>query len=124
MSLPDRPSALIRAALEALEIQERKHVVRPGLWKEKVDTHVYLSLTGCVMVQNDLHYDTDTETWRKLCAIDCFERGNLFGAYSCLRGWSEPSIPNRVRVTPYNVDHKQFKNDLRGISDRLRLHGD
>lgn len=141
--LPDKPSALIRVALEDLEKCEKdpRYEINMGRWHERTltdeDNPDSAKCAVCfagVVVANRLGLTPDEtfrfkafdyETRSKLLALDEFRCGCWRIALAHM-GINEPSEPleiNPFEIAIYRQDPAQFKTDMRALADLLESKG-
>jgi hypothetical protein len=136
--LPDKPSALIRVALEDLEKCEKDERYRIYM----ADYHLATSngpclvcLAGVVLAKTigipptetygptRLAADGNLDNARKLYALDLFRCGSIKAALSDLRIPHPDGLPNHHGVTDYDRNPAQFKTDMRAMADLLESEG-
>lgn len=129
--LPDKPSELIRVALQDLEAVENdsRYSVDMDVWHEP-DTYTtcYVCLAGSVIAkslgapathsQNPDHYPYSVE--RKLRALDWLRAGFIKEFLECLRCPLPESLPDE---TDYIYYGENFKEALLDISAILEAEG-
>lgn len=134
VTLPDKPSALIRLALADLAKCERspKYKINMAWWlkgPDAADTVCKVCLAGAVMAQTlRLKVESDKEIMpisgsddgRKLSALDWLRQGGVNSACNNL-GIQSP-IENRS-ITPYNNDSKLFRKQMRALANDLAKAG-
>lgn len=135
-TLPDKPSALIRLAIEDLEKVEKMktRVVDMGCWhqpRRDVIDFCYVCLAGAVMDQTlkvdqkkDLKpYDFEYDTKKKLYALDSFRRGCILAAFKMLRINLPEHVEEERPITKYDDDKEAFKKDMLAMADYLENQG-
>lgn len=131
ISLPDKPSALIRLALRDLEKVERSR-------RYKVDMDVYhvpnghcrVCFAGSVMAYtlkvakdfNSIDAFFLPES-KKMHALDAARRGDIECLFEYLGTPKPKKLPDYVRVSYYDQDPKLFKRDMRKMATLLAKHG-
>ncbi len=132
--LPDKPSELIKVALEDLKKVERskKYEVNMGDWHEPNGV-CSVCFAGAVMVKTlDCNYKKSFEShdfkrniYIKLEALDGFRRGWIRMALADMHISPNryPGLINNVSVVNYKDSPLQFKRDMRGIVMMLEKAG-
>jgi hypothetical protein len=135
--LPDKMSALIRLALADLEKAEKDpyHLIRMHSWHEYEAGYCHVCLAGAVMAGTlkvpasltvtPKHFDTDTS--RKLLAIDAMRDGNVDEAASWI--YNDGALEERGRgmdrdIAAYRANPLQFKRDMARLADDLEAIGE
>lgn len=129
--LPNKPSELIRKALEDMEQVEKMPGYRIDLetWHDPSREVCEVCLAGATMVVAGLPKDefirpndTDDEINAKLCALNEFRDGYIYGGLYQL-DIEDEKLMQFMDVTEYSVDPNQFKEDMRSIADYLESNG-
>jgi hypothetical protein len=126
--LPDKPSELIRVALEdmrALE-EDTRYRIDMGAWHHPGPVFCHVCAAGAVMARRlgvgpatkTSPSDFDDETSRKLFALDCFREGQVL--IGLIRLDIAPgNYPLDVRITPYEVHREAFYRDMEALAAML-----
>ena len=140
-SLPDKPSELIRAALQDLSAIENNpsYVVNMEVYHTPYkddDNRCHVCLAGSVMAnrfkENPLRQlfpiIYDTVIFSKLVALNEFRLGNIFQGLCVLdifdaRMLFDSPLPVKWDITPYEVNPLNFKYDMYTLADRLDKEG-
>lgn len=135
ISLPNKPSELIRVALEDLEKTEadERYIINMAFWHRPTSDlqKCHVCLAGAVLAQRSgaSHYDDlselrfVSEVRAKLFALDDFREGSLHSGLRKLDGPCPTSIPEHKVIAPYEDDPAQFKSDMRGLADMFAEEG-
>ena len=134
--LPDKPSAVIRLAVDDLEKCEGDE--RYGIDMSEWHLPTYMNgkcmvcLAGAVMSQtlgfdlndySDPDFIDDINTRKKMFALNDFRTGHIAYALDRL-GFNLPfEILARIDVAEYEDNPTQFKSDMRAMADMLEAHG-
>lgn len=135
MSLPDKPSELIRLAIADLEKVEKRpdlYTVNMDMWhrpRRGPRETCAVCLAGAVMagslkIPSDhemLPANFSVDTRDKLRALDLFRFGAVSPAAREM-GYQTKLTGNR-RVTPYEVSPYDFKMDMLGMADAFESEG-
>jgi hypothetical protein len=135
--LPNKPSKLIRAALEdlaACEADPRYKVTMKACWHTPVDGKCKVCLAGAVMAKRlyapsdrditTLNYAYDPHTRKRLLALDDFRSGNIrAGLNHCLIP-VEFKFPDRLPIPDYNKKRPHiFHTAMSALADLLEVNG-
>lgn len=130
-TLPDKPSELIRLALDDLAKVERskRYVVNMNGWHEP-NGRCAVCLAGAVMAQhfgaspkqNMFPSDYHEETCGKLQALDHFRLGWADDGIDCMDLEPNDSVTNRD-IPGYSDDRPGFKRALRKLAKDLEKEG-
>jgi len=129
-TLPDKPSELIRLALDDLKKCEKSKKYKIDMWKwHESNGECAVCLAGAVMAQTlkvkrkrDIvpsHFPEDIKN--KLMSLNFLRQGYIDLALREL-GLNTPSWATPFIVTQYKMDKKQFKQDMRKLADYLEEH--
>ena len=132
--LPDKPSDLLTLALADLKKVERssKYKVAMSKWHmPTADGACAVCMAGAVIAKTleverfkertPSAFETDTE--KKLCAIDYLRRGDLTVALYVL-GFDHPRfLVGAIDVVDYQDDPQQFKKDMQDLIKALKGEG-
>ncbi len=130
----NKPSQLIRVALEDLEKQEKlpnKNIFM-GDWHHWDDetNKCNICLAGAVMCERfnvldtqDVSYENfEDDSSRQFRALNSFRRGEVEDAFDNLGIKNTFDIPNKD-IAYYPNSPTQFKKDLLELADELESHG-
>ena len=132
--LPDKPSELLALALFDLEKVERssEYEVIMGDWHQPKKSGVCeVCMAAAVMAKTlkvdrlitRMPSDFETDTEKKLCAIDYLRRGDLTVALYVL-GFDHPRfLVGEIDVVDYQDDPQQFKKDMQDLIKALKGEG-
>lgn len=131
--LPDKPSELIRVALEDVRLVEKddRYIVFMDDWHTTRNREgaCHVCLAGAVMAKslkaNVWEYTTPkkypTDVRSKLFALDHFRSGDVnLGLMSM--GWPQKST-RPTRITPYEKDRELFHEDMNELANYLETIG-
>lgn len=133
VTLPDKPSKLIRVALEDLEACERddRYVIDMAEWHTKYSGKCHVCLAGSVM-SNRLHTPVNVDSgpfafndelmW-KLVALNEFRRGCVSEGLFRLGYYQQARDLWSVSIARYDQSQSEFKNDMRKLADGLEKAG-
>ena len=130
--LPDKPSELIRRALQDMEAVEKMPQYRINLstWHEPKDDVCEVCLAGATMAAEGLPLKMeflpsqfDDKTSDKLHALNFLRFGWIYDAFDCLEIDFPESIDRYVCITDYEDSPKQFKSDMYKLADYLEQKG-
>ena len=134
MNLPDRPSELLRVALDDLRKCEAdpRFKIDMSQWVMPQDGVCYVCLAGSVMIQElgaspkigclPSHFSEEVSD--KLDALNEFRMGFIDAAYESLGQELPENLPEGIRVTRYNDDKEQFHKDMESLIKLLQEHGE
>lgn len=133
--LPDKPSDLIELALadlEKIEQDGRYEVDMSEAFHEPIGGVCIVCFAGCV-IAGTIGRSPGDEVYprecgksdnRKLYALDSFRCGHIAAALQWLGiNHRDLDLPEEFGVTSYEDDPDDFKDDMRKLSDMLRVHG-
>ena len=135
--LPDKPSELIRVALEDVKKVENTPGYKVNLheWNEvRRDGLCHVCLGGSVLVQRCGAKNgespgvlleqkrIDHETYRKLYALDYFRWGNVKAGLDEM-GISSVDLPGQLLVTDYKNGPAAFFHDMENVARVLEARG-
>lgn len=134
LSLPKKPSELIRVALKDLrraERQKKKYVIDMDVWHEP-NGKCAVCLAGACMTRvlpPDVDYvfggvTFSEATSRSIRALNCLRCGDVEGAYAVLRRRKPEAIPETVTVAEYRRNKDKFYRDMRKLATLLAKHGE
>lgn len=133
VSLPDKPSELIRAALADLEKAEmdNRYKVEMSQWHlPGYNGQCLVCLAGAVMAHSlgatDVEFCTPPDfedECEKLKAIDDFREGIIDYALERLGIPHPEGLPGSVSVCEYSEDPRLFKNDMIDLHNLLEKFG-
>lgn len=133
-TLPEKPSALIRLALDDLRKVERdeRYGVYMGEWHVPRDSGTCeVCLAGAVMAMslgaNIQTYsmpsdfqEQDQATTERLLALNNFRSGHIADGLCVMRCYSSRrSLPNYMFVPNYHTDHEDFYVAMEKMADML-----
>jgi len=131
--LPDRPSELIRVALDDLEKCEAdpRYETHMYSWHDPHDGKCLVCMAGAVMAKrlgappalSLAPYSYDFQTARKLRAIDYGRCGLLDEMLFQLNIERPKELPSYIDVAYYDDDPAAFKSDMRKLAELLEAHG-
>ena len=131
--LPDKPSELIRTALDDLVLCEKddRYVINMHKWHD-FRYRCEVCLAGAVIAK-ELGADPETsystfnfrEESRKLRALDEFRTGYISVALDVLDipEYEQKGIPIAWGVCPYSENRDTFFKDMHNMADMLEEHG-
>lgn len=127
--LPRRPSALIRLAIQDLCKAEKspKYKVDMDHWfirRENAPCKVCLAGSVVAFSLNAAFEDIwALEEHLAFYALDVFRKGNIGEAFYWL-GFKLPyHFKEKVEITPYDVNPRKFKSDMRSLASALAKEG-
>jgi hypothetical protein len=139
--LPDRPSALVRAALADIEECERdqRYSIESidefwerqwhRLSKDRATCNVCAA--GAVMAKS-LYVnwgetctpdDFEQDTRKKLMALNEFRQGDIHTALVHIMGYAKNPLEVERRITPYAQSRRLFFRQMNLLADDLEAHG-
>jgi hypothetical protein len=136
--LPDKPSALIRVALEDLDKAIAKgHTINMGWWVSPNGDGktCEVCLAGAVMLDKFpalIEWATEevcpthigeVQVERKLFALNEFRRGEIEDAFAYLGLELPPNLPARHRVPNYAFEPNAFRAAMHEMADMLEREG-
>lgn len=131
--LPDKPSELIRVALDDL----KKCEASPGYRINMNNWHIPLGagtcevcLAGAVMAQSlgsSPRHDMSPPSFvgsesKKLRALDCFRMGDAWSGTNAM-GFDCPDLEDLVEIPEYRDDPEAFHKAMRALADDLEGAG-
>lgn len=135
-TLPDKPSALIRLALDDLakvEAMPEMYRVEMGEWHNPHhdDAKCRVCLAGSVIARTlgaapgDFMEPSDypDDVADKLCALDRFRIGRLYCGLYCIGLEAPEGLPPLATVTPHSRDPNKFRADMLALAAMLEEHG-
>lgn len=132
LTLPDKPSALIRLALADLVKCERskKYRIDMEFW-HMPNSQCAVCLAGAVIAKT-LGADSGryvgpsdflNDTYRKLCALNAFRTGSCRAGFEYLRRSVIRGRSFYRDIVDYEDDPKEFKRDMRKLAADLEEAG-
>ncbi len=134
--LPDEPSALIRLAINDLEVIEKlpQYTIDMGYWHQAANgNQCAVCLAGAVMARTlktpFREYNTpldfkDLDVQNKLAALDHFRCGRLYEGFRIM-GLHDPKITpmSQAYIPDYHHHPEGFKLGMRNMADSLEFGG-
>ena len=130
--LPEKPSELIRVALEDMRATEQvpRYIINMDMWHFPApDGICEVCAAGAVMARRlgaDPKASKDPadfggETSKKLLALNLFRAGLVHNGlrYIDIAPADYPTLPSRVYVTPYQHDREAFYRDMEALAAML-----
>ncbi len=136
MTLPDKPSELIRLALKDLATCEAspKYRIHMDAWHQpsEKDGKCLVCFAGSVMAQT-LGSDPEAHArpgsfgldrvWNAMQALDCFRIGAVGEGLDLLDCNCPPDVALDWHIAKYRDSPEKFKGKLRALADKLEGHG-
>lgn len=138
-TLPDKPSELLRLAVEDLKKAEETpyYQINMGNWHqlswnwETDSSRCEICLAGAVMAfslgtsrdRSEYPDKFPEDTRSKLLALDLFRQGGIGHALSYIKLTLPDSLPASVRVAVYSINPRLFKKDMLRIANLLEGAG-
>lgn len=134
IDLPDKPSELLKVALEDLQKCERdyRYRIRMIVWHHPLeDGTCLICMAGAVMAQRSdcgpMHdvepADFNPETRNKLMAIDAFRLGECANAFAWMGLSSDDGIDFNRSIIQYATGPVSFKADISQLIKDLKAAG-
>lgn len=130
--LPDKPSELIRRALQDMEAVEKmpQYMINLSTWHEPKGDVCEVCLAGATIAAQGFPsnktiwpYDFDDKTWAKLSALNYLRIGWIENAFDYLDIDFPENINKWVNITTYEKSPEKFKSDMYKLADYLQENG-
>ena len=128
--LPDKPSKLLKLALNDLKKVEKDDNYRVDMdnWHNSMEGICYVCLAGAVMaktlkIDKEVNFHPDLEEdfdiYKKLYALDSLRMGYLKLASKDLE-FQLPKGMKDIPITDYHISQKRFKKGIRKLIRKLK----
>lgn len=132
--LPKKPSALIRVAIQDLELCEKdpRYEINMSTWHTPSNGLCFVCLAGATMsktleVAPDRYYATQSDAFvaneKQLLALNEFRTGEVNVALRLLKLERPDAIPPYIDILPYQRNPADFKHDMYKLADNLEKAG-